>query len=188
MNVVIMSGPPGSGKTWQAQKLAASLAADGEDGMLVSADHHHCLTLREALAGRPYLGCPLSRVNDDDFKDALTSYKFDVAQLSAAHQACMKAFVFAVEGGVPNVIVDNTNIHNYEIAPYYLVGEAFGYKVEIVRVHRGLDVCIEQNTHDVPSEVVTRMSETFNATKPHPWEPGRMMPVQHMPWWTWRDV
>lgn len=190
MNVYIMSGPPGSGKSYKATGLATVLHNEGEDGVIVSADHYFHPELLPRLGQPEYLGVPFNLVNSQTLK---LGYEFNPSKLPMAHQQCMKAFVMMLQGAVDSgqkhsIIVDNTNIHSHEIAPYYLVGEAFGAEVEILRVEEKLDVCISRQTHGVPERVVTSMHNTFSEVGPRPWEEGVMMPAQHMPWWDSRSV
>jgi len=192
MNAYIMSGPPGSGKSFQANGLANTLSLDGENGVIISADHYHCpALLEEILDDGLYMGIPFQRVAEQLIHEQLEIYEFDVAKLSQAHQTCMKAFIYWLQMWKVNpftVIVDNTNINSYEIAPYYLVGEALGAKVEIIRVERDLAICLKRNVHKVPDEIIEKMHATFSEMIPHPYEEGVMIPKQHMPWWASRTV
>ena len=187
--VTIMSGPPGSGKSFQTQGYATVLNNEGQMGIIVSADHYFCPELMPRLAQKEYFGIPFNLANSQTI---LLGYEFDPSKLPLAHQQCMRGFVEAIMAAksVKNyhIIVDNTNINSPEIAPYYLVGEAFGAEVEILRVEASLDDCIRRNVHGVPDEVITRMHTTFNETVEHPWEEGVMIPKQHMPWWTSRSI
>lgn len=186
MNVYIMSGPPGSGKSTEAKNLALDLHRDGEKGLIISADHCWSESLLN-LIGNPYTGIPFSSIEDPNVIDALKEYNFDVKELSKAHQFCFLGFINALVMRTQNVIVDNTNIHNYEIAPYYLAGESLTANVEILRVKTALTDCLARNTHSVPEDTVKRMHGTFSKESQHPWEP-KMIPEQHLPWWKSSNV
>lgn len=180
MNVYIMSGIPGSGKTYEAGRLAAQIHADGEAGVIVSADHFwHKKWLVEALGYPEYNGIPFNLVSDSNIAAALdsTNYNFDPSLISQSHHECFRAFVSRALDAASTIIVDNTNINAAEIAPYVLAGESYGYEVEIVRVETPLEVCLERNTHMVPREIVERMHHVFNART----HQGHLR--EHMPWW-----
>ena len=188
--VTIMSGPPGSGKSFQTQGYATVLNNERKDGVIVSADHYFCPELKARLGHAEYFGIPFNLANSQTL---LLGYEFAPNKLPMAHQQCMKAFVMtlsaAKDAGQPfHIIVDNTNINSVEIATYYLVAEAMGAEVEILRVEASLDDCIRRNVHSVPDEVITRMHKTFSEKVEHPWETGVMIPKQHMPWWTSRSI
>jgi tRNA uridine 5-carbamoylmethylation protein Kti12 len=187
--VTIMSGPPGSGKSFQTQGYATVLDNEGKQGIIVSADHYFCPELMPRLAQTEYFGIPFNLVNSQTL---LLGYEFDPSKLPMAHQQCMRGFIAALTAVKSlsdyHIIVDNTNINSVEIAPYYLVGEALGAEVEILRVEAELDVCIQRNVHGVPDEVITRMWTEFKQVQDHPWEEGVMIPKQHMPWWTSRSA
>ena len=107
-NVVVMSGVSGSGKSTYARSadFRKRYLNPGGDWTAVSADHHF--------------------INLDG------EYKFDPAQLSAAHAACFRSFIEALQNAVDLVIVDNTNTTAIEIAPYILGAQAFGYHAEVL--------------------------------------------------------
>jgi len=192
INVYIVSGPPGSGKSFQVGGFVAAMVKDGEDGVIISADHHHCATLREILnQNESYRGIPFNLLNDVSINEALDNYEFNVEVLATAHPQCFRAFLEALranEDGNFNVIVDNTNIHEGEIAPYYLAAQAFDAEVEILRVETALDVCIKRGVHGVPEGTVERMHKTFMEERDHPYEAGVIIPKQHMPWWKSRAL
>ena len=64
----------------------------------------------------------------------------------------------------------NTNISAYEISPYYLAAEAYGYDVKILKFPCSVEVAKERNIHKVPDHVIEHMARDIE--KPLP------------PWWT----
>ena len=180
--VIIMSGPSGAGKTHAVREIVQKAVDDGDHGIVVSTDHFW-------MEGVP-MGINFKERLQAAYEDL--PYEFDVKKLSDAHPACMKAFIAEMVGlddtAAGLMVVDNTNIHGYEIAPYYLVAQSFYCSVEIVRVEAELDVCIERNSHNVPVETIERMHRVFSETGLHPWtnEPGH--PKQHQPWWGSRTL
>lgn len=185
--VYIMSGPPGSGKTFQANAFAQVMASEGKKGVIVSADHYF-----SDIPEKGYRGIPFDKVNDADILNALKTYDFSLEGLAIAHPWCMWAYMnvlmFDPAEEDFHIIVDNTNIHNFEINPYYLVAQALKAKVEVLRVPADLDVCIERNTHGVPEDTIRRMHTKFSEMMDHPWIPDVQIPAQHMPWWESRTL
>lgn len=135
MLVTIMRGVPGSGKTWW---------------------HEH--KYRENDRGRIVV-CSAN----DHFTDPKTKeYHFRAEELHKAHGYCLQKFVQELVDAqtAAHVIVDNTNIHAVEMAPYIALAEAYRVPYEIVRVQpRGMDAVAlaRRCVHDVPAEKVGRM-------------------------------
>lgn len=144
MQVKIMRGISGAGKSTYAKKLRNEAHARGETPMIVSAD--------EFFVG--YDGC----------------YKFDPTKLGEAHKWCMQHFLRLLQDKVGPIIVDNTNIYVEDIAPYVAVGEAMGYDVEIVQVNVDPMLAAKRNVHGVPQQKVYEMCRMLGATKlPRRW-------------------
>lgn len=141
MKVIIMLGPSGSGKsTW---------------------------AINNAPQGYVHLSA-------DDFFWKEGRYQFDPVKLPDAHDECLREFADRVtycfaKNSPTTVVVDNTNIRAWEIAPYYRLAEAFLGKesVEIVTVRTPPEVCVKRNIHGVPAEVIYRMCDTFEQLPPH---------------------
>jgi predicted kinase len=99
----------------------------------------------------------IHRVSADDFfLNEAGEYNFNRDFLPAAHDYCLKLFVSLIQRG-RDVVVNNTNIRLFEIAPYYRLAEVFGYAVEIVWIMRNIEECIKSNIHNVPPEVIRQM-------------------------------
>jgi predicted kinase len=112
--VVILSGISGAGKSHYAVKLTR----DTPDSTIVSADRF------------------FYRDNGE--------YEFDVTKLSEAHATCFRYFIDALMIGDELVVVDNTNTTIWEISPYVLGAQAFGYDFEIVTIHCPLDLACDK--------------------------------------------
>lgn len=80
-------------------------------------------------------------------------YDFDPALLPEAHKESYLTFVDAVSIRVPLVIVDNTNLTGWEIAPYYTHAAAMGYMTKIIKFVRKPFA----NLHGVPDKAVQSM-------------------------------
>jgi tRNA uridine 5-carbamoylmethylation protein Kti12 len=115
-------------------------------------------------------------VSADDYFVVDGVYRFDASKLSEAHSSCMRRAIEHVQSKVETpLFVDNTNIHNVEIAPYVLLAQSFGYTPKILTLYTE-DVsfarrCAERNTHGVPIEKVMVMYERLRLELPKtpPW-------------------
>ena len=109
---------------------------------------------------------------DDYFEELAalndTSYleEFKIYLVPRAHAFCRGSFNHATEVmDEPLVVVDNTNIRNWEYEEDY-VDSALrrGYEVQIVEIPFSRDMAEEyhrRNKHGVPLEVIKRMMEDY---------------------------
>lgn len=130
--VMILSGIPGSGKSTFANERKQGIRS-----ATFSADHY--------------------------FLDGDGNYSFDLSKLGVAHATCMHNFLKALgswESGL--LIVDNTNIHNWERMNYEHAARIKGWEVEqhffVARTVSDVKVCHSRNTHDVPIGIVLQMA------------------------------
>lgn len=126
MQIKILSGLSGSGKTtfWQEHFPGA---------FVVSADGFFCARAKQ-------LGLDYHNGGEG----------FDPSLLTEAHADCFRRFLSALEEQAHLVVVDNCNTSAWEIAPYVLAGAAYGYGVEILRLHCDPDTAMLRNVHGVP--------------------------------------
>ncbi len=145
MKVIIMRGLPGSGKSYFANRLKL-----GGRAVVVSADDAHTV-------------------------DGV--YRFDPAKKAQAHDNCLRQALEEMKGDYQGfhdtncalLIVDNTNIAVWEIAPYYRLAEVFDLQVEVVRLHCDFETACRQNVHEVPRSVIWAMYQMLMAEKLPPW-------------------
>jgi peroxiredoxin family protein len=83
--------------------------------------------------------------------------------LAEFHDLTLKQYAEAIIQGLPLIVVDNTNIRVFEIAPYYRLAEAFGYDVEIFHVVADVGKCKKNNVHGVPSATIDMMANSLEA-------------------------
>lgn len=130
MQVKIMRGISGAGKSTYARKIAFEAHTQGLLPMICSAD---------------------------DFFVGPDGYKFNPSNLGQAHKYCMSRFLRCLMDNMSPVIVDNTNLNIEDISPYVAVGEALGYEVEIIQINTDPELAGRRNLHGVPQNKVYEM-------------------------------
>jgi predicted kinase len=134
----LMQGVPGSGKSTVARMIGA----------------WHCLGDMEAA----------KIVSTDDWRLVDGAYVFDAADNARYHQLAQREAARLMLEGQPVVIVDNTNIKEWQARPYITLARIHGYTVQVVNVDCGLQVAIDRQAEReglgdraVPAEVITTM-------------------------------
>ncbi len=139
MKVFILRGLPGSGKSsWATRQIIERKTSVA----VVSADTYH------------YVQQPPR----EDGTLVTPVYQFKQENAGAAHNRCLLDFLQAIKEGWQIVIVDNTNLSAWEIAPYYRLAESFACDVEIVHHVCSVATSIARNTHSVPVATIEKMA------------------------------
>jgi len=97
-------------------------------------------------------------ISTDDFFMVDGVYDFDVSKLKHNHLQCQKQVGEWLSQG-KRVFVHNTFTEEWEMTPYFILGETFGYKVYTLVVENRHQ---SENTHSVPSETITKQKERFD--------------------------
>ncbi len=95
-------------------------------------------------------------VSATDFFERDGVYKFDGSKLDDAHADCFSRFVSAVSDTDGVVVVDNTNVYAWEIAPYVAMAKFVGRDFKIVTMLCAVEVAIRRNVHMVPRYTIER--------------------------------
>lgn len=132
-----MQGVPGSGKSTIADYI--SFAFNVEDGRT------------RAII-----------LSTDDWRYTDGKYEFDPETNKVFHKNCQKACIEAMQRGQEVIIIDNTNIQEWQVRPYIEVAKIYDYSVTVVSIDCGLKEAIQRQssrTEDrrVPAEVITEM-------------------------------
>jgi predicted kinase len=150
-NVVVLRAISGAGKSTHAKRLT---------DIFVSA--HKGEDFREAL---------VRIVSADHYFERNGRYVYEPDQIGNAHAICFKAYLEALErlSDPALLVVDNTNIHMNEIAPYMLAASAYGWTAEIHEIHVPLEVAAARTIHGVPRDVINNMYAQLLTQRVPPW-------------------
>lgn len=146
MLVTIMRGLPRSGKsTWVERLLQHN---DDKNVVVCSADHFHL--------------------------DSQGVYRFDPKRAGLAHDYCYAKFLDAIDDRehkkIDAVIVDNTNICGWELAPYFRYAQIKEVPVKIVRCHADFGTILKRtNDHNVPTAVLWSMWQNLHQERLPAW-------------------
>jgi predicted kinase len=132
--VIIMRGISGSGKSTLTRKILTDLPRK-QSSLIVSADHF--------------------------FLDPEGNYKFNPALLGNAHLDCERRFLEGCQAGIDTIIVDNTNMKLWEMAPYRTIGMLYGYFIRYISLTCDPQIAQERNKHGVPLHVIQNQVKNF---------------------------
>lgn len=112
-------------------------------------------------------GMRASVVSADHFFMVGGEYKFSLAGLTEAHATCFRKYLKALTESEPLVVVDNTNTSDWEVSPYILGANAFGYAHKIMQIRvRDLEKAATRNTHGCPLAGIQGQAERIANFKP----------------------
>lgn len=95
---------------------------------------------------------------DHYFYDNDGNYNFIPSEIKEAHKKCQQLVEYEMESGILKIAVSNTFTQEWEMKPYFELGEKHGYKVFSVIVenrHGGT------NKHGVPEDKIELMRNRF---------------------------
>lgn len=97
-------------------------------------------------------------------------YVFDQKLLGKAHQYCFRTFIEAIQSKAPLICVDNTNTSAWQISPYYIAAETFGYDVEIIELNVDPEVAAKRNLHGATDRIIKGMLFPMKQALPKIWK------------------
>lgn len=100
----------------------------------------------------------------DDYCMVNGVYQFKEKDSPRAHGACLQAYAqWLVDGDCNycNAFVDNTNCTLAEVAPYVLLGLAYGVDVRPIHIQCSPAIGSLRNVHGVPFSVITQLQENL---------------------------
>lgn len=151
-----MRGLPRSGKSTWVKNYLGELREVGLKGVVVSADDHHV----NQLTGK---------------------YEYDPSRAGLAHLECRRAFHRTIleetrrENPEPKVcdclIVDNTNLHCWELGYFWDLAAVLSVGARVVRCHCPFETALRRtNDHAVPDKTLWHMWQTLlNEKLPPHW-------------------
>uniref|UniRef100_A0A1B6FC02 Smr domain-containing protein n=1 Tax=Cuerna arida TaxID=1464854 RepID=A0A1B6FC02_9HEMI len=138
--MVILRGPPGSGKSYLAQKILT------ESGIDPAVHKSHIFS-------------------SDDFFVRKNVYVYVPDQLSQAHMWNQHNVVTAIREEVSPIIIDNTNTQAWEMRVYAEAAVSGGYDIEILEPSTWwfakVNELTKRNTHGVPKAKIRSMIDRY---------------------------
>lgn len=71
-------------------------------------------------------------VSTDNFFIVDGVYTYDINKLEENHRKAFRFFLDSLAAGKEWIVVDNTNVHSWEYAPYVSAAGAYNYDIEIL--------------------------------------------------------
>lgn len=106
---------------------------------------------------------------DRFFLDESGIYRFNCDFISEAHASCLRGFAEILvsiksnpEDSPETIVVDNTAIKAWEIAPYYNLARAYGHEVKIIQILCDAEKAHSRNIHGVPLDRVEKMDDALS--------------------------
>lgn len=140
MEIILMRGLPGSGKSTFVKQLSFD-----KKTVICSADKYHYGV------------------------DGI--YRFDPLNIRKAHNQCLAEYLTTLmDSDHPDLlVVDNTNLAAWELAPYYQLAQLCDLPVRIIRIHTPFEECVRRQTHNVPLDKLWQMYQILQTERlpPH---------------------
>jgi predicted kinase len=95
---------------------------------------------------------------DDYFTDENGHYTFVFSENHLAYKQCERRVEEAMMQEMEKIIVHNTFTMEWEMQPYFLLAEKFGYRVFVMTVENRHG---SKNRHDISEEQISKMRENY---------------------------
>jgi predicted kinase len=131
--LVLLRGPSGSGKSTLASKILGT----------------QCSSARHFEADQFF------------YNDGM--YEFDASKLAQAHRDCQRRVRAAMETGEELLVVSNTSMTLWELAPYLAMAKEFGYEVVVYRTKGPWDAALfaSRNLHGVAKDTIQKQINKY---------------------------
>jgi NEDD4-binding protein 2 len=110
-------------------------------------------------------------------------YLFDPSKIGLAHAVCFKDFLTELPIAKPfnyDLVIDNTNIRAYEMAPYIQAANAYGLEHEIITIWAEPDGCYRRTIHGVPFDKILSMYQAMLTEQLPPFWKHRVIIWEHL--------
>tara|TARA_Y100000034_G_scaffold136971_1_gene217761 strand:- start:4452 stop:5108 length:657 start_codon:yes stop_codon:yes gene_type:complete len=175
----IMRGTPGSGKSWDAKRLAGYVQDAGGEW----------IEPEEGEVGPIYSADDLISTDPEEYKQIYAAAKRDNSigrKLGGWHRECMRLTVEAMREGRSPIVVDNTNLKKRDVRPYVEMAIEHGYEVQFQEptsswwadirpwltqknndraLDRAADKLAYRNSHGVPAAAIKGMLQRWQDMK-----------------------
>lgn len=117
----------------------------------------------KSTIGRFMTGYDMFHYETDKFWMVGDEYKFDMARIKEAHEWCQNEVHKCLTNGF-SPIVSNTFTTAFEMLPYFDMAKEFNIRPQVI-------LCQGQfgNVHNVPNEVIEKMTARFEYDVDHLW-------------------
>jgi predicted kinase len=173
--VVVFRGASGSGKSHLAKLLGSTDFKLGGLDPTMSPAVAFLKSLWGSIIKREH---KFYSISADDFFMTDGEYQFDVKQLGAAHQSCLRNFTDVIRDEKAVIVVDNTNCSLAEFIPYAALANAFAHELHIITLITPPDVAWRRNTHNVPFANIAKQAFVLqdSVVNMPPWFPQQIFP------------
>jgi len=104
-------------------------------------------------------------LSSDDFFMVNGKYEFDKSGQGYAHFWNQGRAEEAMKQEISPIVIDNTNVEAWEMKPYVLMAQKYGYQVELTEPNTpwkfDAEELTKRNTHGVPKEAIDGMIEKW---------------------------
>lgn len=139
--LIILRGLPGSGKSFLGKQIVDKFGMNARNHVFSA---------------------------DDYFYDVNRKYVYDAGRLSEAHDFNQNRVMKKMREGWSPVIVDNTNLKQWEMFPYIKFAVKYHYLIEILEPTtpwaRNAKQLEDRNQHKVPKDKIIKMIDNYENT------------------------
>jgi predicted kinase len=94
----------------------------------------------------------------DEFHMRDGYYDWKPENAGNAHGWCLRKYVTTLHALTPKILVDNTNVTIWEMAPYCALALAYDYKLTVFTIECDVELAVARNIHKVPRGTILNMA------------------------------